>query len=311
MEENNPAKKSPSLLANIFFSPSERRLRTSWRLLIHFFILLILLTIFEIIIGFIIAVGQTPVSATLQLMLGVLISSIAITISIYIARVYLDQRTFTSLGLNWNLDALSDLFAGFAISLLIVLVIFLSMWLLGWIRILGFAWQNTSTTWISNLFYYFIFMSFVAWGEELLARGYWLQNLSDGLNLIWGVIISSALFSIFHLTNPGSTWFSAIGIFLAGMFLAYGYLVTRKLWFPIGLHLGWNFFLGPIFGFAVSGLEFEHLVNLSIQGPDLITGGSFGPEAGLIIIPALLIGTSLIFIYSRQQKKRFGSKNIE
>ena len=67
----------------------------------------------------------------------------------------------------------------------------------------------------------------------------------------------------------------------------------------MGLHLGWNFFEGTIFGFPVSGLETFRLLHHTITGPSLITGGEFGPEAGLIVLPAMVLGAGLIYLYTR------------
>jgi hypothetical protein len=67
----------------------------------------------------------------------------------------------------------------------------------------------------------------------------------------------------------------------------------------MGLHFGWNFFEGVIFGFPVSGLNIYHMINLKVSGPVLWTGGEFGPEAGLIVLPALVLGSILVYFYSR------------
>jgi hypothetical protein len=130
--------------------------------------------------------------------------------------------------------------------------------------------------------------------------------LESGLNTFWGVLISSAIFGIMHLGNPNATWISAVGILLAGVFLAFGYLRTRQLWLPIGLHIGWNFFEGVVFGFPVSGLDSYRFTHITINGPEIWTGGPFGPEAGLVLIPALILGSMLIFVYTR---RRLGDKD--
>ena len=79
-----------------------------------------------------------------------------------------------------------------------------------------------------------------------------------------------------------------LGVFISGFDVAYGYIRTRQLWLSIGLHLGWNLFLGTIFGFQVSGLEWETgLIMQSVGGPALWTGGSFGPEAGILMLGAV------------------------
>jgi hypothetical protein len=70
----------------------------------------------------------------------------------------------------------------------------------------------------------------------------------------------------------------------------------------MGLHLGWNFFEGVVFGFPVSGLDIYHITHLHISGPMLWTGGNFGPEAGLIILPTIALGTGLVYLYTRPNK---------
>jgi hypothetical protein len=142
----------------------------------------------------------------------------------------------------------------------------------------------------------------VGFQEELLSRGYHLQNLAAGTSLPIGVTLSSAVFALLHLRNPSASWLSTIGIFLAGIFFAYAWVRTRRLWLPIGLHIGWNFFEGIIFGFPVSGLETFRLLRHSIVGPILATGGPFGPEAGLIVLPALALGTGILYLYTRRRQ---------
>jgi hypothetical protein len=142
----------------------------------------------------------------------------------------------------------------------------------------------------------------VGWNEELLSRGYHLQTMASGTNLFWGVILSSAAFGIFHIQNPSANWVSTAGIFLAGVYLAYGYLRTRQLWLPIGLHIGWNFFEGVVFGFRVSGLNIYALTRITVHGPELWTGGAFGPEAGFIVLPALILGAFLIYLYTLRRR---------
>jgi hypothetical protein len=132
-----------------------------------------------------------------------------------------------------------------------------------------------------------------------MSRGYHLQTLASGLNTGWGWILSSLAFGMLHLGNPNASWMAAAGIFLAGVFLGYAYIRSGQLWLPIGLHIGWNFFEGVVFGFPVSGLPFYQLPHTLVSGPDLWTGGAFGPEAGLLLIPALAIGSLLVQMYTR------------
>jgi membrane protease YdiL (CAAX protease family) len=171
---------------------------------------------------------------------------------------------------------------------------------LGWLTFEGFAWDfDPLNTVITSVLTFFVVFVFVGWNEELLSRGYHLQTIASGLNLFWGVVISSAVFGLLHLGNPNATWVSAAGIFFAGLYLAYGYTRTKQLWLPIGLHIGWNFFEGVVFGFPVSGLDIYALTRITVHGPEIWTGGAFGPEAGLIVLPSLIVGAALIWLYTK------------
>jgi hypothetical protein len=285
----------------IFLSPSEPRLRAGWRLLIQTILLLVLM----LCIGIITLVsysflGGKELSGFLYLLVSEIIEVFSITLSVFLARRFLDKRSFASLGFKLKWRALVDILAGIAITFVMMGVIYIIMLSSGWIEFEGFAWQSEPpAAVVRNVLFIFLAFVLVGWNEELLSRGYHLQNVADGLNLTWGVILSSAVFGILHLANPNATWVSAVGIFLAGLFLVFAYLRTKQLWLSIGLHIGWNFFEGAVFGFPVSGMEFYRLIRQTVSGPELWTGGAFGPEAGLVILPALVLGMVLITIYSR------------
>jgi len=293
------------------FLSSESRLRAGWRLLIQTLLLLVLTLCIGIPAILVPMALETPPHTLLspamalpELFISLAVEFLAITISIFVARRFLDKRSLISLGLKLNLQALYDLLAGIVITGFMMGLIYLIMWSLSWIQFEGFSWQSARpAAAIINTLLVFLAFILVGWNEELLSRGYHLQNLADGLNLPWGVILSSAIFGVLHLANPSATWRSALGIFLAGLFLAYGYLRTRQLWLPIGLHIGWNFFEGAVFGFPVSGMEFYRLVRHTVSGPELWTGGAFGPEAGLVVLPALALGAVLVHAYATVKRK--------
>jgi membrane protease YdiL (CAAX protease family) len=281
-------------LPYIFMSADERRLRAGWRLLLHAALLLAIMLILLIALLF---WTRLPSS-------DLLMALIAITLATWIARRFLDRRSFPSLGFRFDRHTLPDLGLGMVLPALMMGLIYICEWAFGWLRFEAWAWNVVS--W-EEIYYNLISMlaAFIAVGyyEELLSRGYHLQNLKDGLNLHWAVFISSLGFSVLHLDNPHAGWPSTLGILAAGYFLAYGWIRTGQLWLPIGLHIGWNFFEGPIFGFPVSGLNTFRLIHHSIHGPTMITGGDFGPEAGLILLPAIVVGALLIRLYTRRRNQ--------
>ena len=61
-------------------------------------------------------------------------------------------------------------------------------------------------------------------------------------------------------------------------------MLTRNLWLPIGLHAAWNFTQGGIFGVPVSGLPDHGLIDSTLRGPEILSGGPFGLEASVIAL---------------------------
>ena len=306
--DNTQPPQNRSILNNIFLSPDEPRLRAGWRLLLQTILMVFIGGCLSIFLGGILLLldpsllTSTGNVSPLTMLLSVVAEAFAVTVSVFLARRFLDKRSIESLGLKLNHWTLIDILAGILITLLQMGLIYLLMSWLGWITFQGFAWQfDPISLVLKNVLLFFIVFILVGWTEELLCRGYQLQTIASGLNLFWGVLLSSGIFGILHIFNPGANWASTLGIFLAGLFFAYAYVRTRQLWLPIGMHLGWNFFEGVVFGFPVSGLDIYPLIRIQVHGPELWTGGVFGPEAGLIVIPALIVGVLLIRLYSARR----------
>lgn len=301
MNEASPQPQKRSILAVIFLSPDEARLRAGWRLLIQILMMLVL--------SIVISIAFAPLLFSLQgtaiFFLGQIAELIAFTASIFLARIFLDRRSIASMGLRLDGRVWKDILAGIGITFIMMALVFAAMSTAGWLTFEGFAWEAEPITQVlGGTFAFLGIFILVGWNEELLSRGYHLQTIASGANLFWGVFLSSAVFGALHLGNPNATWISAAGIFFAGLFLAYGYLRTGQLWLSIGLHIGWNFFEGVVFGFPVSGLDIYPLTRIQVQGPEMWTGGAFGPEAGLVILPALLVGAGLIFWYTRNRRAK-------
>jgi membrane protease YdiL (CAAX protease family) len=134
--------------------------------------------------------------------------------------------------------------------------------------------------------------------EELIFRGFPFQAIVHNLGGSKAVAITSLIFGLAHLSNPNASLLSTINTCLAGVWLGVAYLVTRNLWLATGLHWSWNFAMVFIFGLPVSG--FTTLNRLAwLRGstgePTWISGGSYGPEAGLAATIALILSTVTIW----------------
>jgi hypothetical protein len=280
-------------------SADENRPRAGWRLLTQQLIMLaftiLLLFIIVLVLQFI---GQE--SLTNNLILSQAVFLIAVTLSIYVARGWIDRRSWVSLGLKWDEAARQDLVFGTLIAGALMAFIFVVELATGWLAWAGFAWESVpAAELLRAVLSALIAFVAVAWTEELLTRGYLLQNIAEGTNLKVGVLLSSLYFAVLHASNPNVSWIAIVGLLVSGLFLAYSYVRTRTLWLAMGLHFGWNFFQNTVFGFPVSGLDAPGLMVHEAVGPELITGGAFGPEAGLILLPALGLGAALVYWYTQ------------
>lgn len=140
--------------------------------------------------------------------------------------------------------------------------------------------------------------------EELIFRGMIFRKLERSFGSWIALVVSAILFGIIRLMNPNATLISGIAIVVtSGVLIAAIYILTRSLWWAMGVHLGWNFFEGSVFGTQISGHAQSGYFSSAITGPVAWTGGSFGPEAGLACILIVgAIGFFLCFRAARQHR---------
>lgn len=139
--------------------------------------------------------------------------------------------------------------------------------------------------------------------EEVLFRGLLFRIVEQWTGTWIALVLSALLFGLSHLGNPDATLWGATAIAIeAGCMLAAAYAATRTLWLPIGLHFGWNFAVGGIFGSVVSGNgASQGLLQTVTSGPALLTGGAFGPEGSPY---AVVFGLVLTIVFMRMARRR-------
>ena len=136
-------------------------------------------------------------------------------------------------------------------------------------------------------------------GEEIVFRGVIFRRLEAALGTSVALLISAAVFGLLHAGNAGASWTSTLAIALeSGVLLGILYAATRSLWLPIGLHLGWNFTEGGVFGAAVSGGQYQGIFPVTLSGPNWLTGGAFGPEASLAALIVSLCASTVLALYA-------------
>ncbi len=132
--------------------------------------------------------------------------------------------------------------------------------------------------------------------EETVIRGIVFRILEKSLGSWLALGISAAIFGLLHLLNPGATLLDAAAISTeAGVLLAAAFMLTRRLWLCMGVHIAWNFTQGGVFSVAVSGGQSKGLLQSRMVGPDWLTGGAFGAEASVVAL-SLCVAAGILLI---------------
>ena len=129
-------------------------------------------------------------------------------------------------------------------------------------------------------------------GEEVVFRGLFLQSIAARFGPLAGIVVSSGLFALAHGLNANLTALGFANLALFGILACLYALREGSLWGVCAIHSAWNWSQGQIYGLAVSGNSqgVGSLLGLRAGGLDVLTGGQFGPEGGLAVSIALLVG---------------------
>ena len=222
--------------------------------------------------GFMLTFKTTPLlSIAVTVGMGLLAIALYVAWGRFIERRQVSELSLPGMGREWAKGVLIG--AGLIASCVLIL------WVLGMYRIEGlnpwtFLLPAVAMAISSGTF------------EELFFRGVVFRSVEDLFGSWISVVVSSALFGFMHLLNPEGTIVGAIYISIeAGLLLAAAYLITRRLWIGMGLHMAWNYTLSAIFSGIVSGgVSDPGLIRSSIQGPEFLTGGSFGLESSVFAL---------------------------
>ncbi len=205
-----------------------------------------------------------------------------------------ERRELTELGLG---GSGRELLAGVVLGLCAFSVSIAILALLGAYHVVGIG---------EPLPVFLALLSAIAAGtiEEIVFRGVVFRLVEEWGGTWTALIVSSLLFGGIHLLNPHATLLGAIGVvFEGGILLAGAYVLTRRLWLPIGIHAGWNFAEGGIFGVPTSGVASTGIVRGEIVGPEWLSGGIFGPEASIVaVLVCVALGTILLVRAARRDR---------
>lgn len=209
-----------------------------------------------------------------------------------------EKRPIRTLGF-YRENFLSNLLKGFSLGLALFLLTLLGLVALGQYRLDSIHLDTYS---LAFTLFTIPFWILQGTAEELVTRAWLIPQLAKRTNLKVAIIISSSLFTLLHLGNPGITFLSAIDLFLFGIAMSLYLLKTDTIWGIGGIHGAWNFAQGNLFGVLVSGQSSgTSIMKFTPQGnQDWLSGGSFGIE-GSIVSSIILF---LLILYLAYQLKK-------
>jgi len=242
------------------------------------------------------AAGMGGMGFASPMMLGMSVLQIlASFLAIWFMMAVFNKEPLSNIGLSIK-DRGQEMLAGLGAALLFIGGIFLILWCFGAIIVTGAVGLKPEVMMVSLMLFV------AAFDEEIVFRGYVLNNLMDSMNRWWALGVSSVVFALMHAGNPNiwSTFVPITELFAAGFILGISYTFTKNLWFPTFFHFGWNFFQG-LFGFKISGMGVDSWKAIAHENSgevsDIVSGGAFGIEGSIIALCSTVLGIYLIYKY--------------
>jgi len=313
------------VIKNIFWNNHERRLRAIWRQIIQLVLFTILLQVFIYGVGSLLGIHVSQLqynSARAYLIdfpLTEFLSAVALLLSVWLMARFINREPFACFGFRFNRDWWLDCGFGLLLGIVLTAVVFLIELAAGWITVTGTFYSGVAGVpfGLAILGPLVLFVC-AAFFEEPYFRGYPIRNLSQGLKLrgpmlsiamvfIW--VLSSASFGWTHHGNPNAVPLGLVNIGLAGILFGLSYMLTGSLGLSIGIHIAWDFCQGVVFDNPVAGTtpgRAASVITVVQHGPVLWTGGGFGPDGGLLVTLAFLLGMLPVILYVRWRYGKLG-----
>lgn len=273
----------------------QNRLRPIWRFLISVVAIVASVIGLQIGLGILLGVaGIGPGFFTVNALSSLLTFPVLLAVVAVLTRK-LDQRPVGSSGIALGGRWKQELGQGLAVGALMIFSVAALEWAMGAAK---FSWSGES---LNLLILWggggFVVLMVAATNEEMVFRGYPFQRLVESIGAVGAILVLSLMFGAIHLGNPNRTWVSTANTALVGIPFSIAYLRTRMLWLPIGLHFSWNFLQGFVLGLPVSGISFPvSMLRAEASGPVVLTGGAYGPEAGLLATGVIVISAGYLVL---------------
>jgi membrane protease YdiL (CAAX protease family) len=166
----------------------------------------------------------------------------------------------------------------------------------GWLRDGG-----SLADWLAQSGKTVLILAPAALSEELMFRGLPMVVAARAIGRGRAIVLLSVIFAVAHIQNPEVTPAGLGNIALAGIWLSLAFFSPGGMWTAFGAHLGWNTTLAALAA-PVSGLPFDiPYIDYRMGHPAWLTGGTFGPEGGLLATLALTVTVLLVAQWIRKE----------
>jgi uncharacterized protein len=258
------------------------RLSWGWRLVLFLSLSFALTAVLGWVAGWVFGPPSTQGGAAVR---GLAAGLPAALLASWVMMSCVESRPLAALGLCAR-SAARELARGVLVGAAIIGLLFALFALLGWIQWeppaggLGAPYRALLET--------SLFLGLAALLEELLFRGYPFQVLAERFGPVVAIGATGVGFAAAHAANPGAGAVALANTALAGILLGVLYWRTFSLWVTTGAHFGWNATMSLLADLPVSGLEVPGPVfRATLTGPEILTGGAYGPEGGLALLAVL------------------------
>lgn len=141
----------------------------------------------------------------------------------------------------------------------------------------------------------------VAFFEEILFRAVIFRLLEKSWGTVVALIGSTLLFALAHLPNESFSLLAALLTAVAGLAMTGAWLVTRRLWLPIGLHFAWNYLFDAVISVPVSGHAARGWMQVRVSGPEWLSGGGYGVEASVVTLVVWGVAAVALLVVAKRR----------
>ena len=234
---------------------------------------------------------------------GELVLLIAMLVAHVVMLRLVDRAPWSFVGLGRLQAGVSRLAVGAAVGAAGILLPSGALLLVHWLR--AVPDPAAQSTWVGYAGASALLFLPQSLAEELLARGYLFAAVREAAGWRWALAITSVCFGLMHAANPGADVQSLLIVTFAGVFLGGVLLLTDSLYAAWMAHFAWNWSMAAVLHASVSGLPVAGPGYRVVDaGPDVVTGGPWGPEGGLAAVAGMLFCLWVLIAWHRRHVPR-------